>query len=95
MDEIKNWLAAGGGLAIIVTVIGMFLGYMRNPPFIRASKVTEMRQRITDLESQAVGFRREIDDLRREHEVCRAQLSTALDENLRLMRLLLKKRDDN
>lgn len=73
-----QWFWFGGG-ALMLSALTTVRGYLRS----------RNRDRIADLESEVSNLRKDVETLKRAHELCQSQLSSALDENLRLMRLLV------
>lgn len=68
MDDKTSWWLGGGGAALLVTIVIAFLGYMRNPPFIRASRVKDMRDQLEELMKHAERCDRQLLEMRDENQ---------------------------
>jgi hypothetical protein len=72
MDK-QPWLL-GGGLVFLLAALTMFFGFMTNPPFVRASRVRDLREMLEEA-------RKRIEELEKHVKRCDRQLLDMRDEN--------------
>ena len=81
--------------ALVVSALALSVAYFGLRQKTDADQVTGLYQRINDLETQVESLQREIDRLQKRCTDLDAQLSMSKDENIRLMRRILKQNGGN